>query len=76
MLNDYRSRVDAIKFPLALVTHAMVSAVLANPEERARHEAEFVERLVAMWCEAMVGMAWKVEEAVHQRDGTPRQPQQ
>lgn len=72
MPESYRGQVDAIKLPMALVTHAMVSAVLSDPEDRVRHEADFVERLVAMWCDVLVGMAWQVEEAVRERDGTPR----
>lgn len=45
---------SAIKASLAIVVHAMVGAVLAEPEARARHEAEFIEHLAHTWCDALL----------------------
>lgn len=44
----------AVKASLAIVVHAMVGAVLAEPEARARHEAEFIEHLAHTWCDALL----------------------
>lgn len=62
---------SAIKASLAIVVHAMVGAVLAEPEARTRHEAEFIERLADTWCQALLELRDAI--AIAARDEPERQ---
>ncbi len=56
MQADLKKQRDGIKLSLAIVVHGMVDAVLADAENRAQHEADFIENLAHVWFEALLDL--------------------